>query len=296
MCVFFVQLDLPEATAQFVCVQQPNYNHPYCNHKNILLFFFFISALSTCWFSQSLSPTPFISLCLLLCLSPFLHFWLVVSTWWIASKWRMLWVPYFERFYLKRGGNWRYFSPHCICSSDSFLHSSATSLPSSPSPTTICVSVLTSASPLLSLSPLSGSAGRECHGVGGRHGPDLLPPAELRWINRGHPESPPADSFLQRHKRCVAVCAVVFTQINSFSSAALTFAAGYLNTLARTRSHLRFTFFFFLLLPSFFLFAYVLSLPLKRFHIKKSDNPGVNLRDGVILCPNSATTLTALKA
>ncbi|KAI4810614.1 hypothetical protein KUCAC02_013552, partial [Chaenocephalus aceratus] len=26
-----------------------------------------------------------------------------------------------------------------------------------------------------------------------------LPPAELRWINRGYPESPPADALLQRH-------------------------------------------------------------------------------------------------
>lgn len=41
---------------------------------------------------------------------------LVVSTWWIVSKWRMLWVPYFERFYLQRGANWRCFSLRCICS------------------------------------------------------------------------------------------------------------------------------------------------------------------------------------
>lgn len=77
---------------------------------------------------------------------------------------------------------------------------------SSPSPA-ICDTILTSV--FLSLSPLSGSAGRECHSLGGRHGPDLLPPAELRWINRGHPESPPADSFLQWHKRCVCVYAIV---------------------------------------------------------------------------------------
>lgn len=153
----------------------------------------------------------------------------------------------------------------------------------SPSPT-ICVTILTSI--FLSLSPLSGSAGRECHSPGGRNGPDLLPPAELRRINRGHPESPPADSFLQWHKRCVCVYTVV--SADKFNlSASLTFETSLLNTLARTRPHLHFTLFF---------FAYVLNLPLKRFHIKKSDNPRVNLRDGVILCPNSVTALTALKA
>lgn len=45
-----------------------------------------------------------------------------------------------------------------------------------------------------------------------------------------------------------------------------------------------------------FLIANVLALPLKRFHIKKSDNPGVNLDDGLPLCPNSVTALTVLKA
>lgn len=46
----------------------------------------------------------------------------------------------------------------------------------------------------------------------------------------------------------------------------------------------------------FSFFAYVLSLPFKQFHIKTWDNPGVNLRDGFILCLGSATTLTALKS
>lgn len=165
----------------------------------------------------------------------------------------MLWVPYFERFYLKRGANWRYFPPplHLFLQFlPPLLRHLSPLLSISHHHLCHCTNVRLS-SLLLSLSPLSGSAGRECHGVGGRHGPDLLPPAELRWINRGHPESPPADSFLQRHKRCVAVCAVVFPQINSFSSAALTFAADYLNTLARTRSHLHFTFF-----PPFFLLPF----------------------------------------
>lgn len=124
---------------------------------------------------------------------------LVVSTWWIASKWRMLWVPYFERFYLERGANWRCFSPRCICSAVSFLYPSF-----SPSPT-ICVTILTFFCPPPTPSPLPGSAGGECHSVGRRHGPDLLPPAQLRRINRGHPKPSPADSLLQRHKRCVAM-------------------------------------------------------------------------------------------
>lgn len=63
------------------------------------------------------------------------------------------------------------------------------------------------------------------------------------------------------------------------------------DTLVRNLPELVFHIFF----PHIFC-AYVLSLPLKQFHIKKWDNPGVNLRDGVILCPGSVTTLTALKA
>lgn len=114
----------------------------------------------------------------------------------IVSEWRMLWVPYFERLYLKRGANWT-----CFFFSASVLPISSTTPPSLlffPSLSrTICVTILTSI--FLSLSSLSGSAGRKCHSLGGRHGPDLLPTAELRWINRGHPESPPADSFLQWH-------------------------------------------------------------------------------------------------
>lgn len=267
---FFIQLDYRLQRSLYVC-SNPTTIIPIVI---IRTYYYFFHQRSLYLFWKSLSHSLYLTLFFLLCLSPFLHFWLVVSTWWIASKWRMLWVPYFERF--------------CLQIEDIFPPTA--SVPPIPSSTPPSLSPLLSishhhlchctnvrlSSPLLSLSPLSGGAGRECHGVGGRHSPDLLPPAELRWINRGHPESPPADSFLQRHKRCVAVCAVVFPQINSFSSAALTFAL-----------------YFFL---SHFLFAYVLNLPLKRFHIKKSDNPGVNLRDGVILCPNSATTLTALKA
>lgn len=43
-----------------------------------------------------------------------------------------------------------------------------------------------------------------------------------------------------------------------------------------------------------FLIANVLALPLKRFHIKKSDNPGVNLDDGSPR--DSVTALALLKA
>lgn len=63
-------------------------------------------------------------------------------------------------------------------------------------------------------SPLSGGTGRECDSNGGRYGPDLLPPAELRWINCGHPESPPADPLLQRHTRCVSTCTFFPTRRN----------------------------------------------------------------------------------
>lgn len=188
---------------------------------------------------MSLSLTLFISLCLLLSLPPLLRFSLVVSTWWIASKWRMLWVPYFERLYLKRVANWTYFfSLHLFLQFLPLLF--YPSFSPSPSPT-ICVTILTSI--FLSLSPLSGGAGRECHGPGGRNGPDLLPPAELRRINRGHPESPPADAFLQWHKRCVCVYTVV--SADKFNlSASLTFEISLLNTLARTCPHLHFTLFF----------------------------------------------------
>lgn len=65
-----------------------------------------------------------------------------------------------------------------------------------------CITLWTSI--FLSHSPLPSSASRECDSLGGRHCPDLLPPAELRWLNCGHPESPPADSLLQRHERFVA--------------------------------------------------------------------------------------------
>lgn len=75
----------------------------------------------------------------------------------------------------------------------------------------LCITVLTPI--FLSLSPLSGGAGGECDSHGGRYGRDLLPPAELRWIDRGHPESPPTDPLLQRHTRCVRACPSLQTDL-----------------------------------------------------------------------------------
>lgn len=85
------------------------------------------------------------------------------------------------------------FIPPCICSSNYSISLSQ--------PHHLCCCV--NAHLALSLSVLSGCAGGECHRLGGRYGSDLLPLAELWWIHRGHPESPPPDPFLQRHKRCV---------------------------------------------------------------------------------------------
>lgn len=155
MCISIQAVRLcPEAAAQFVCAQQTNYNHPYCYHQDILFFFYhqpmeFLRVFLSFFISLCLPP-PLPSLPPSL-FHPSLPC-LVVSTWWIASKWRMLWVPYFERFYLERGANWRCFSLRCICSSLPFLHPSF-----SPSPT-ICVTVLT----LFSLFPLSQPAARQC--------------------------------------------------------------------------------------------------------------------------------------
>lgn len=59
MCVSIHAVRLcPEAAAQFVCAQQANYNHPYCNHKNIF-FFLIISRLSFC---ESLSLILYLTL------------------------------------------------------------------------------------------------------------------------------------------------------------------------------------------------------------------------------------------
>lgn len=106
-----------------------------------------------------------------------------------------------------------------------------------------CVIILTSIS--LLLSPLSGSAGGECDSLGGGYGPDLLPPAELRWINRGHPESPPADPLLQRHARCVWACTLASAdKLNlSVRLPLVTFETSLLSTLSMTHQHLHFTFF-----------------------------------------------------
>lgn len=114
---------------------------------------------------------------------------------------------------------------------------------SSPSPS-LSHTILTSI-PLF-LSPLSGGAGRECDSLGGRYGPDLLPPAELRWINRGYPESPPADALLQRHARCVSAC--TFASVDKLNPSmslhlpSVPFEASLLSTLAMTHQHLHFTF------------------------------------------------------
>lgn len=110
----------------------------------------------------------------------------------------------------------------------------------------LCITMFTSL--FLSLSPLSGSASRECNSLGGGYGSDLLPPAELRWINRGHPESPPPDSLLQRHARCVSACTLVSADKPNLSLSMylplVTFKASLLDTLAVTHQHFHFTFFF----------------------------------------------------
>lgn len=94
----------------------------------------------------------------------------------------------------------------------------------------------------LSLSPVSGGAGRKCDSLGGRCSQDLLPPAELRWIDRGHPESPPTDPLLQRHARCVCVFRADKPNLSISKHLPLvTSEASLLNTLAMTHQHLHFS-------------------------------------------------------
>lgn len=152
------------------------------------------------------SLEPSLSHRLLLSHPPLLCFSLVVSIWWNSEYMKDALSTLFWKVVSQERCKLNMFFFLCICSTN-FFHYSSIPLFSPSLSGTICVTILTSI--FLSLSSLSGGAGRKCHSLGGRHGPDLLPAAELRWINRGHPESPSADSFLQWHKRCGCTYAVV---------------------------------------------------------------------------------------
>lgn len=185
---------------------------------------------------------------------------LVVSTWWIASKWRMLWVPYFERFYLERGANWRCFSLRCICSSGFFPPSLLLSISHH-----LCHNI----NVFLSLPPFSAS----CQAVQAEN-VTVLEGGTAQIYCRLHNydgsivviQNPRRQTLFFNGTRGASQCVHAVPFPKRLFSADICrpefFFLGFFRHISEKLVRTRASCFF-------FLFEFVLSLPLKQFHIKK---------------------------